>query len=129
MNTKNLLQYSLFEGFEEKEIKKFIEVIKIKHYKKNEMIIKENEIGDSIMLLFDGTVSITKALTIKMNKLQKREKEFRDKYMNIDYPASYQHVDDVIDPKDTRIMIIRGLEVLKNKEQSLPSKKHGNMPL
>ena len=76
MNTKNLLQYSLFEGFEEKEIKKFIEVIKIKHYKKNEIIIKENEIGDSIMLLFDGTVSITKALTIKMNKLQKREKEF-----------------------------------------------------
>ncbi len=60
---------------------------------------------------------------------KKREKEFRDKYMNIDYPASYQHVDDVIDPKDTRIMIIRGLEVLKNKEQSLPSKKHGNMPL
>ena len=76
MNTKNLLQYSLFEGFEEKEIKKFIEVIKIKHYKKNEIIIKENEIGDSIMLLLDGTVSITKALTIKMNKLQKREKEF-----------------------------------------------------
>ena len=76
MNTKNLLQYSLFEGFEEKEIKKFIEVIKIKHYKKNEIIIKENETGDSIMLLLDGTVSITKALTIKMNKLQKREKEF-----------------------------------------------------
>ena len=76
MNTKNLLQYSIFEGFKEEEIQKFIEVIKTKHYKKNEAIIKENEIGDSIMLLLDGTVSITKALTIKMNKLQKREKEF-----------------------------------------------------
>ena len=76
MNTKNLLQYSIFEGFKEEEIQKFIEVIKTKHYKKNEAIIKEDEIGDSIMLLLDGTVSITKALTIKMNKLQKREKEF-----------------------------------------------------
>ena len=63
MNTKNLLQYSIFEGFKEEEIQKFIEVIKTKHYKKNEAIIKENEIGDSIMLLLDGTVSITKALT------------------------------------------------------------------
>ena len=76
MDTNNLLQYLLFDGFKEKEIKRFIETIKTKHYKKNEIIIKENEIGNSIMLLLDGTVNITKALTIKMNEIKKREKEF-----------------------------------------------------
>ena len=56
--------------------KKFIEIIKNKTYKENELIIRENEIGDSIMLLLNGTVSITKALTIKINEIEKREKEF-----------------------------------------------------
>ena len=60
---------------------------------------------------------------------KKREEEFRETFMKIYYPASYQHVDDVIDPKDTRIMIIRALETLKYKKQKLPWKKHNNMPL
>ena len=38
-------------------------------------------------------------------------------------------VDDVIDPRETRIKIIQGLEILKNKQESRPSKKHGNIPL
>ena len=60
---------------------------------------------------------------------KRREEEFRAKYMKIYYPASYQHVDDIIDPKDTRLMIIKALEALQNKDQKLPPKKHGNMPL
>ena len=76
MNPKHLLKYSLFDNFSENEVKKFIEKIKNKSYKKNEMIITENEIGDSMMLLLKGTVSISKALTIKINEIEKREKEF-----------------------------------------------------
>ena len=76
MDTKNLLKYLLFDSFTEKEIKRFIEVIKTKHHEKNETIIKENEVGDSIMLLLQGTVSITKALTIQINKIKEPEKEF-----------------------------------------------------
>ena len=74
MNKEHLLKYSLFDNLNEKEIEKFLKVIKNKTYKNNETIIKENEIGDSIMLLLNGTVSITKALTMKMNRIRKREK-------------------------------------------------------
>jgi acetyl-CoA carboxylase carboxyltransferase component len=35
----------------------------------------------------------------------------------------------VIDPKDTRLKLIRALEMLQNKRDSNPPKKHGNIPL
>ena len=60
---------------------------------------------------------------------RRREEEFRETYMDIMYPASYQHVDDIIDPKDTRRRIIQSLRALENKKVDLPWRKHGNMPL
>ena len=38
-------------------------------------------------------------------------------------------VDDVIDPADTRKMVIAALEMMSSKRDSNPPKKHGNMPL
>ncbi|MCI0822411.1 MAG: hypothetical protein J4N34_03170, partial [Chloroflexi bacterium] len=38
-------------------------------------------------------------------------------------------IDDVIDPADTRPKIIRALEMLENKRETLPQKKHGSIPL
>ena len=38
-------------------------------------------------------------------------------------------VDDVIDPRDTRIKLIQGLDMLSNKHETRPEKKHGNIPL
>ncbi len=38
-------------------------------------------------------------------------------------------VDDVIDPADTRKMVIAALELMSSKRDSNPPKKHGNMPL
>ena len=76
MNKELLLKYSLFNNLTEKEIEKFLKVIKNKTYKSNEIIIKEHELGNSIMLLLQGTVNISKALTLKMNHIEKREKEF-----------------------------------------------------
>ena len=38
-------------------------------------------------------------------------------------------LDDVIDPADTRSMIIKSLDMLKDKSDVLPNKKHGNIPL
>jgi acetyl-CoA carboxylase carboxyltransferase component len=60
---------------------------------------------------------------------QKRLEEFFDKYVNPYYSAALQHVDDIIDPQDIRPSIIRALEVSLNKQDELPRKKHGNMPL
>ncbi len=60
---------------------------------------------------------------------RKRVEEFSKTYMNIYYAASFQHVDDVIDPKETRPVIIKALDTLQDKKVELPWKKHGNMPL
>jgi acetyl-CoA carboxylase carboxyltransferase component len=60
---------------------------------------------------------------------QKRLKEFYEKYVNPLYSAGLQHVDDIIDPRRMRPAIISALEICKNKTDSLPKKKHGNMPI
>ena len=43
--------------------------------------------------------------------------------------AAKGYVDDVIDPRETRIKIARALEMLRRKSQTLPPKRHGNVPL
>lgn len=55
--------------------------------------------------------------------------EYKDKFANPYVAASLGMVDDVIDPRETRIKLIQSLEMLENKEESRPKKKHGNIPL
>ena len=43
--------------------------------------------------------------------------------------AERGYVDDVIDPTDTRRMLIDGFQMLDSKKEELPPRKHGNMPL
>lgn len=61
----------------------------------------------------------------------RREKieEYREKFANPYVAAKYGMIDDVIDPRETKIRLIQALEMLRNKEQFRPKKKHGNMPL
>lgn len=60
---------------------------------------------------------------------QQKIEEYRQKFANPYIAASRGMVDDVIDPRETRIKIIQALEMLKNKVESRPYKKHGNIPL
>ena len=55
--------------------------------------------------------------------------EYRDKFANPYVAASKGYIDDVIDPRDTRPRLIKALQMLQNKVDSLPAKKHGNIPL
>ena len=55
--------------------------------------------------------------------------EFREEVMNPFIAAGYGYVDDVIDPKYTRIELIRSLEMHQRKREDRPAKKHGNVPL
>ncbi len=55
--------------------------------------------------------------------------EYNEKFMNPYIAAGLGYLDDVIEPNETRPRIIRALESLQNKRQSLPAKKHGNIPL
>ncbi|RFU69207.1 acyl-CoA carboxylase subunit beta [Bacillus sp. V59.32b] len=59
----------------------------------------------------------------------KKIEEYREKFANPYVAASQGMVDDVIDPRDTRIKLVQALEMLRNKKESRPFKKHGNIPL
>jgi len=64
----------------------------------------------------------------ELTRAQKIE-EYREKFANPYIAASQGMVDDVIDPRDTRIKLIQALDMLKTKKESRPAKKHGNIPL
>jgi propionyl-CoA carboxylase beta chain len=55
--------------------------------------------------------------------------DYQQKFTNPYVAASRGYIDDVIDPADTRPRIVQALEMLQNKKDSLPGKKHGNIPL
>ncbi len=55
--------------------------------------------------------------------------EYRTKFANPYVAAERGFIDDVIEPKETRPRLINALEMLQNKRDSNPAKKHGNIPL
>ncbi len=59
----------------------------------------------------------------------KKEDEYKEKFANPYQAASLGYIDDVIEPRNTRFRVIRALKTLENKRQSIPAKKHNNIPL
>jgi len=55
--------------------------------------------------------------------------EYTEKFANPYIAAARGYVDEVIEPRFTRAKLITGLEMLKNKRDTNPPKKHGNLPL
>jgi len=55
--------------------------------------------------------------------------DYKEKFANPYVAAAQGYIDDVIDPRETRFKIIRALEILHNKTDTNPPKKHGNIPL
>ncbi|HNR67029.1 MAG TPA: acyl-CoA carboxylase subunit beta [bacterium] len=62
-------------------------------------------------------------------KLQEKISEYREKFANPYVAASKGFVDEVIEPKLTRYKLIKAIEMLHNKRDENPPKKHGNIPL
>ena len=60
--------------------------------------------------------------------LQEKIREYREKFANPYMAAEHLHIDDVINPADTRPRLIEALEMLINKLECRPQKKHGIMP-
>jgi len=63
--------------------------------------------------------------TYRKNKVA----EFQDKFANPYVAAERGYIDEVIEPRFTRPKLIRALSLLRNKRDSNPPKKHGNIPL
>ena len=60
---------------------------------------------------------------------QQKIEEFRERFANPFVAAERGFVDDVIEPHETRPRVIRALRMLANKVDTMPRKKHGNIPL
>jgi len=78
-----------------------------------------------------GKVFSKELKTAKKPDERKKEliAEYREKFANPYVAAERGYLDDVIEPRETRSRLINGLEMLQNKRDTNPAKKHGNIPL
>jgi len=82
----------------------------------------------------DGAVNIIFRKELEKAKDPARKKaelvaEYREKFASPYVAAERGYIDDVIEPRETRPRLINGLEMLSNKRDANPAKKHGNIPL
>ena len=81
-----------------------------------------------------GAVSIImreeiKSASDKDKKLQELTLDYQKEFQNPYKAAELGYIDEVIEPQDIRPRICQALNLLRNKRDSSPLKKHGNMPL
>jgi propionyl-CoA carboxylase beta chain len=82
----------------------------------------------------DGAVNVIfrKELAAADDPVAKRAEliaDYNERFANPYNAAERGYVDDVIDPADTRAVLVRSLDMLRTKKEQLPQRKHGNMPL
>ncbi len=82
----------------------------------------------------DGAVNIVyrrELLAAADQEAARKQKveEFKDRFANPFIAAERGFIDDVIEPHETRPKVIRALRMLRNKVDTVPKKKHGNIPL
>jgi len=82
----------------------------------------------------DAAVNIIhrKKIADSENPTELREQlieSYRDNFANPYQAAERGFIDDVIDPAETRPKLIKALDSLQNKRDTIPPKKHGNIPL
>ncbi len=54
---------------------------------------------------------------------------YHEKYVDTHRAASLRHINDIIEPRETRPVLIKSLMLVKGKRKERPEKKHGNIPL
>jgi len=62
------------------------------------------------------------------NMRKQKIKEYKEKFANPYVAAAYGYIDAVIEPNETRKLLIHALEISKDKEEARPDKKHGIPP-
>jgi propionyl-CoA carboxylase beta chain len=82
----------------------------------------------------DGAVNIIfrKELAEAADPAQRKAElvqEYREKFATPYKAAELGYIDEVIRPSETRKKIVQALDMLKNKVDTNPKKKHGNIPL
>jgi len=121
-----------------------ISIITRKAYGGAYVVMSSKTIGGDINLAYptaeiavmgpDGAVNIIFREAIQKAKDPQLERErlvsdYRQKFANPFKAAELGYIDEVIMPADTRPRLIRALDMLHNKREKNPPKKHGNIPL
>jgi len=65
----------------------------------------------------------------KAKFIAEKEAEYKKQFANPYNAAKYGYIDDVIEPMNTRFRVIRAFQTLATKKETLPPKKHSNIPL
>jgi propionyl-CoA carboxylase beta chain len=80
----------------------------------------------AVNIIFRNEIKNSKDANSERTRLMNQyEKQFNNPYV----AAQLGYIDEVIEPAMTRKRIIDSLEMLKNKRDTNPPKKHGNIPL
>jgi len=80
----------------------------------------------AVEIIFKREIDAAEDKEKKQNELIRK---FEEKFANPYIAASYGYIDEVIEPKYTRRRLIEAFEMLENKVDKNPPKKHGNIPL
>jgi len=80
----------------------------------------------AVNIIFRNAINKAKDQAAERTRLTK---DYESKFANPYVAAEVGYVDEVIEPATTRKRLIDSLEMLKNKRDTNPPKKHGNIPL
>ncbi|RKH39168.1 acyl-CoA carboxylase subunit beta [Corallococcus llansteffanensis] len=80
----------------------------------------------AVNIIFRGELQKAQDANAERKKLTD---DYREKFANPFKAAELGYIDEVIRPEETRAKVIRALEMLKDKRQENPPRKHGNIPL
>ncbi len=83
----------------------------------------------AVNILYRRTLAEIEDPAEQDSRRQELIQEYEDALLNPYVAAERGYVDSVIMPSETRRHVVRGLRTLRNKRESLPPKKHGNIPL
>ncbi len=90
--------------------------------------------GEIAVMGAEGASKIVFAKEIKQSEnpdetLKAKIQEYRERFANPYVALEKGFIDDIIVPENTRFRLIKAHEMLKNKRDENPPKKHGNIPL
>jgi propionyl-CoA carboxylase beta chain len=80
----------------------------------------------AVNILFRKEIASAEDADVRRKELQE---DYREKFANPYRAAELGYIDEIIEPSVTRQRLIRSFELLANKRQSNPPKKHSNLPL
>ena len=83
----------------------------------------------AVQILYGKEIKAVEDPVEQAKLTEEKKNEYNDLFCNPYQAAKMGYIDDIIEPRNTRFRVIRALEQLAGKKQTLPAKKHDNLPL